>query len=136
MNQGRTCEPAPEGRCPNDKNPCFISAKVDGYHLATMRASRKGSVVVSVKLFDSIDPQSVEVGRILFHHKKELPGDCVEPAGCNGIIFLNARLKDYDRMMDLIRGDCGVGIEFSGDEWENGRAYLKSLCHIFPQRSD
>jgi hypothetical protein len=45
----------------NENSPCTASAIVDGYHLATMRASRKGSVVVSVKLFELI-PGRCRVG--------------------------------------------------------------------------
>ncbi len=130
------CEVAPEDDKPCQKTKCFTRDIVDGYHLATLRASRKKSVVISVKLFKLIQKESVEVGRIIVHGKGDLPEDCVEDPSCSPIIILNARLNDFERMMDLIRGECRVGIEFSGESWAKGRAYLKSLCYVFPKRTE
>ncbi|MCP4573948.1 MAG: hypothetical protein GY838_16435 [bacterium] len=135
MNSLNRCEVVPEEDGPSQEAQCFRRANVDGYHLATLRASRKDSVVISVKLFELIDAESVEVGRLLFHGKGKLPEDRVDTPGDSPIIIFNARLKDFERMMELIRGECRVGIEFSGEDWAKGQAYLKSLCYVFPERS-
>ncbi len=135
MSSPYVCEVAPEGGGTNQNAKCFTKEIVDGYHLATLRAFRKKSAVISVKLFKLVPKGSVEVGRIIVHHKGDLPEDWVEDPDGNPIIILNARLDDYERMMDLICGECRVGIEFSGESWDKGRAYLKSLCYVFPKRT-
>lgn len=54
---------APEGPVDKKLCPVFAKAVVDGYHIATMRADLKKSVVITVKLFERVNKIEVkEVG--------------------------------------------------------------------------
>ena len=64
-------ETAGQDKCVN------FHARIDGYHLATMRADRKKQITISLKLFEGKPDDHRYAGLIMFM-RKDLPDDYVD----------------------------------------------------------
>ena len=114
-----------------EKTKCF---RVGGYHIATMRADRKKQQTISVKLFEGVPGEFTFAGLIVFQ-RKDLPDDCIRDYDGSEVIVMHALLTDFERLMDLVKGEHPVAMEFENKHEVGGRAYLKSLAFVFPGRN-
>jgi len=112
-----------------------LEVPVDGFQIATMRADRKKQVTISVKLFEGAPGEFREVGRLQFM-RKDLPDDYVKNEDGNEVIIMNALVTDFERMMALVGGRWPVELGYCGADEKSGRAFLKSLRHVYPKRED
>jgi hypothetical protein len=112
-----------------------LEVPVDGFQIATMRADRKKQVTISVKLFEGAPGDFREVGRLQFM-RKDLPDDYVKNEDGNDVIIMNALVTDFERMMALVGGRWPVQLTYLGAEEKSGRAFLKSLRHVYPKREE
>jgi hypothetical protein len=132
-NDVKPTEPAADAE-DTKKNKCVKEVPIDGFQIATMRADRKKQTTISVKLFKGKLNNSVEIGRLLFM-RKDLPDDCLCTTDKgNEIIILHALVSDFDRMMAMIGSKWRVDLGYCGESEDDGRAYLKSSRHVFPQK--
>jgi hypothetical protein len=132
-NDVKPTEPAADAEA-GEKVECKKEVQIDGFQIAAMRADRKKQTTISVNLFHGKLNDSVEVGRLLFM-RKDLPDDCLCTTDeDNKIIILHALVSDFDRMMAMIGSKWRVDLGYCGESEDDGRAYLKSSHHVFPQK--
>ena len=118
----------------NDEAESKRMIRVDGYHIATMRADRKKQQTISLKLFEGAPGEFRFAGLIIFQ-RKDLPDDCLMDIEGSEVIVMHALLTDFERLMDMVKGEYPVAMEFENKPEVGGRAYLKSLAFVFPGRS-
>jgi hypothetical protein len=110
-----------------------VHARIDGYHIATRRADRKDQITISVNLFEGTVEKHRYAGVIMFM-RKNLPDDYVRQGKEGRVIYMHALLSDFDPLMEMVRGELPVAIEFWGKSEDKGGAFLKSLALEFPGR--
>lgn len=112
----------------------FTQADVAGYTVSRLSASRSRDIA-SIRLLGGGPGNATDVGYIYFR-KNRLPNDCVrDPKTDRKTIVMYATIADYDRVLDMLRHEWRVRINFEGTSAKNGSAYLTSLRHNFPTLS-
>jgi len=106
---------------------------VVAYRIATQRASRPSAEVSNVRLYGEGEGEPGPcIGLIKFHSgNSPLPSDTVDTDkhGTEHVV-LNARERDYGRMMDMVTGSGELLIGISNYPGPDARAYLKHVTFV------